>query len=232
MTVPVMHACGHDLHTASLVGAARLLAARRDLWRGTLLLIAQPAEETMQGAKAMLGRRTVRPLPPARGGARPALRGHPHRDGAPPAGDRLLGLPQLPDHHPRARRARRGAALVGRPGAAGRADHRVAAGDRGARDRSWRDDRGHRGFRARRHPAQHHPARGRARGDLAGDQRGSDGHAPGRAGADRARRGRNRPGAPAAGHRVAGAHDPGGQRRGGDGPGPCGARGTLPGRPT
>jgi amidohydrolase len=54
-TVPVMHACGHDLHTASLIGAVRLLAARRDLWRGTLLLIAQPAEETMQGAKAMLG---------------------------------------------------------------------------------------------------------------------------------------------------------------------------------
>jgi amidohydrolase len=54
-TVPVMHACGHDLHTASLIGAARLLADRRDLWRGTLLLIAQPAEETMQGAKAMLG---------------------------------------------------------------------------------------------------------------------------------------------------------------------------------
>ncbi|MEV4617598.1 amidohydrolase [Asanoa sp. NPDC049573] len=54
-TVPVMHACGHDLHTASLIGAAELLAARRDLWRGTLLLIAQPAEETMQGAKAMLG---------------------------------------------------------------------------------------------------------------------------------------------------------------------------------
>jgi amidohydrolase len=55
VTVPVMHACGHDLHTASLVGAANLLAAQRNLWSGTLLLIAQPAEETMQGAKAMLG---------------------------------------------------------------------------------------------------------------------------------------------------------------------------------
>ncbi|GAA1874744.1 amidohydrolase [Asanoa iriomotensis] len=54
-TVPVMHACGHDLHTASLIGAAQLLAAHRDRWRGTLVLIAQPAEETMQGAKAMLG---------------------------------------------------------------------------------------------------------------------------------------------------------------------------------
>jgi amidohydrolase len=52
--VPVMHACGHDLHTASLVGAASLLAAHRADWSGTLVLIAQPAEESMQGAKAML----------------------------------------------------------------------------------------------------------------------------------------------------------------------------------
>ena len=53
--VPVMHACGHDLHTACLVGAANLLARHRDAWSGTLMLIAQPAEESMQGAKAMLG---------------------------------------------------------------------------------------------------------------------------------------------------------------------------------
>lgn len=52
--VPVMHACGHDVHTACLVGAADLLATARDHWRGTLVIAAQPAEETAAGAAAML----------------------------------------------------------------------------------------------------------------------------------------------------------------------------------
>jgi hippurate hydrolase len=51
----VMHACGHDLHMTVLAGTARLLAAQRSAWRGTLLLVAQPAEERSGGAKAMLG---------------------------------------------------------------------------------------------------------------------------------------------------------------------------------
>jgi len=53
-TVGVMHACGHDLHTSCLVGAAELLTANRDAWRGTLFILAQPAEETISGAAAML----------------------------------------------------------------------------------------------------------------------------------------------------------------------------------
>src|SRR5215472_17300870 len=53
-TVPVMHACGHDVHMASWTGAATLLARGKDRWRGTLLMIAHPSEETVQGAKAML----------------------------------------------------------------------------------------------------------------------------------------------------------------------------------
>jgi metal-dependent amidase/aminoacylase/carboxypeptidase family protein len=51
---PVMHACGHDTHITSLVGTARALAARRSKWKGTLLLIGQPAEERISGARGML----------------------------------------------------------------------------------------------------------------------------------------------------------------------------------
>lgn len=51
---PVMHACGHDVHITALIGTARQLAARRSRWQGTLVLIAQPAEETISGARAML----------------------------------------------------------------------------------------------------------------------------------------------------------------------------------
>ena len=52
--VPVMHACGHDLHMASLVGTATIMAHSKDTWHGTLMLIGQPAEETISGAKAMI----------------------------------------------------------------------------------------------------------------------------------------------------------------------------------
>ncbi|MFE2293393.1 amidohydrolase [Streptomyces sp. NPDC059452] len=50
----VMHACGHDLHIAAVAGAVALLAASRDTWRGTLLVVGQPAEETLSGARSML----------------------------------------------------------------------------------------------------------------------------------------------------------------------------------
>lgn len=52
--VPVMHACGHDTHVAYLVGVAQALAAMRDSWSGTVMLIGQPAEEPLLGARAML----------------------------------------------------------------------------------------------------------------------------------------------------------------------------------
>lgn len=52
--VPVMHACGHDMHVAWLVGAATLFARARDAWKGTLMPVFQPAEETAAGAQAMI----------------------------------------------------------------------------------------------------------------------------------------------------------------------------------
>ena len=53
-TVPVMHACGHDMHVTWLIGAATLLAQTRDTWKGTLMPVFQPAEETGTGAQAMV----------------------------------------------------------------------------------------------------------------------------------------------------------------------------------
>ncbi len=53
-TVPVMHACGHDMHVACLVGATTLLANTRDNWCGTIMAVFQPAEETAEGAQAMV----------------------------------------------------------------------------------------------------------------------------------------------------------------------------------
>ncbi len=53
-TVPVAHSCGHDLHVAWLLGAARVLAGHRQAWSGTAMLVFQPGEETAEGASAMV----------------------------------------------------------------------------------------------------------------------------------------------------------------------------------
>ena len=54
LEMPVMHACGHDVHITSMVGTARQMARMKDRWKGTILFIVQPAEERGGGAKAMV----------------------------------------------------------------------------------------------------------------------------------------------------------------------------------
>jgi hippurate hydrolase len=52
--VPVMHACGHDLHMAAWVGAAQYLSQNRDAWKGKVMFVAQPAEEKLTGARSLI----------------------------------------------------------------------------------------------------------------------------------------------------------------------------------
>lgn len=61
--VPVMHACGHDCHMACLIGTAHVLLALKEQWHGTLVLIGQPAEERVGGARAMLADGLFRRFP-------------------------------------------------------------------------------------------------------------------------------------------------------------------------
>ena len=63
-SIPVMHACGHDIHVSAWVGTARLMAKHKDRWHGTLVMVGQPAEEGGGGASAMLKDGLFYPFPP------------------------------------------------------------------------------------------------------------------------------------------------------------------------
>ena len=62
-SVPVSHACGHDMHVAWLIGASALFGRVRDAWKGTLIVLFQPGEETAEGAKAMIGDGLLKKFP-------------------------------------------------------------------------------------------------------------------------------------------------------------------------
>src|SRR5439155_14950273 len=80
LDVGVMHACGHDMNVACLVGVARVMASMKERWQGTLVLIGQPAEEIGAGAKAMLEDGLLKRFP------RPDFALALHCDGRYPAG--------------------------------------------------------------------------------------------------------------------------------------------------
>ena len=134
-SVPVMHACGHDMHVTWLIGAATIMAQMRDTWKGTLMPVFQPAEETGAGAQAMIddGLMTRFPKPDVVLGQ--------HVMVGPAGMDRrtcgrdYVGGRQPADSDVRTRRARVDAASRHRPGGHGRGRGAPAADDRVSRTR-------------------------------------------------------------------------------------------------
>ncbi len=155
------HSCGHDVHMAAWVGTARALTGMKDRWKGTLVFIAQPAEETLEGAAAMLADGLYERFPEARLRVRAAHRALCGRAGALPAGPAHVELGHHRDHIQGPRRPRLGTAHRDRPGAGRRTLPGRRPGGRRPRKEpaaAWRD---HLRLDPWRHRGQHHPRGGR-----------------------------------------------------------------------
>ncbi len=156
----VMHACGHDLHMAGLVGAARLLAARREEIAGSVVFMFQPGEEGVHGARLML----EEGLLDAAGERVAAAYGlHVFAAQVPSgvvtarAGTVFAAVDTLHVTRARARRARLGAARRPRPGAGRGGDRPGAAGRGDPPVLDLRPGGGHGRQDLGRHEGQHHP---------------------------------------------------------------------------
>ena len=142
-TVPVGHMCGHDLHVTWLAGATALFAQARDAWRGTLMAVFQPGEETAEGAQAMIDDGLFKRFP------EPVVRRRAHRS-------HHFGCRQPANPSVRARRAWLDAAIQHRSRSDGGRNSDAAANHRLPRSRRRRGGCGHRRCVTSRHQRECH----------------------------------------------------------------------------
>jgi hypothetical protein len=155
-----MHACGHDVHVTWLIAVAQGLVTLKDQWQGTVVLMGQPAEEALGGAKAMLDDGLLTRFPRPDYGLAAHVSNLPTGSVFIKEGGVLFSLGQLRHNLPRARRAWFDAQRIDRPGGDGRALRYRRADRDQPRARSRNLRRPHCRRVPGRDRAQHHPRRG------------------------------------------------------------------------